>query len=173
MKARTESGPLWRRLLQEAYKEAIKSPDLSTQNGALIVNIDDDDVIKAAACNELPSGVLVTEARLERPLKYKYTEHAERNVIYKAAKAGVKTDKQTMVYPWAACSDCARAIIQAGIATLITHKQAHNRSPERWVEEIQHAFFMFEEAGVEVIFYDGKVFDDPVTLLHSEVRWSP
>ncbi len=155
--------------LRTAYMLAKQGPDPSTQNSALIV--DEKGVILAQAVNRFPDGVEYRTERWERPLKYKIIEHAERNAIFSAASYGIKTKGLIMVSPWAACSDCARAIIQSGIRTLITHKQAHDRSPDFWRQEIEVAFQMFKEAGVEVVFYDGIVGVSGV--LHSGKLWNP
>lgn len=159
-----------RQLLKEAYRVALKSPDPSTQNAALLVT--DNGTILSAAYNCFPNNVLYTPERLERPLKYKIIEHAERNSIYTAARHGISTSGLTMVCPWAACTDCARGIIQAGIKRLITHKQAGDRSPDFWRQEIDIANQMLSEAGVEILSFDGEV-GFTKTVLHSGQRWSP
>lgn len=151
-----------------AYQAATKSPDLSTQNGAVIVARDN---IVLQACNELPKRVKITQERLERPLKYSYTEHAERNVIYEAARLGVSIQGCTMYAAWAACSDCARAIIQSGIAKVVTHKQMMDGTPEHWKESIQAAMEMLKESGVEVEFLD-VVLNGPKVRFNGKV-WTP
>ena len=162
-------GRAWKELLRSAYLKARESYDPSTQNAALLV--DHNGVIKIADINRFPDGVEVTAERLQRPLKYKYIEHAERNVIYSAARLGIKTDGLIMVCPWAACTDCARAIIQSGIKILVTHKEAHDRSPDFWRDEIEIAFQDFKEAHVEVIMWSGKV--GVCNVLHSGKLWNP
>ncbi|MEK7498629.1 MAG: deaminase [Patescibacteria group bacterium] len=159
----------WKHLLRMAYTIARQSHDPSTQNGALL--IDDNGVILGRDYNQFPYGVQETPARWERPLKYKVIEHAERNVIFQLARIGISTDGLTMVCPWAPCSDCARAIIQSGLARLVTHKQAHDRSPEFWRKEIDVAFEMLHEAGVDVVMYDGEV--GVIGVLHSGQLWNP
>ena len=145
----------WRSRMFRAYQIAVNSPDPSTQNGAILINQKGN--IVSEAWNAFPLGVKYTSERWERPLKYKIIEHAERNAIFQAAKYGIKTNDLIMVCCWAACSDCARAIIQAGIKTLVTHKQAADMAPDFWKQEVEIAMTMFSEAGVEVIIYDGKV----------------
>lgn len=154
-------------LLIKSYEAALESKDLSTQNGAILITPSGE--IVASDCNNLPKGVAELPERYQRPDKYKYTEHAERNVIYKAGRLGKATDGLIMVCPWAACSDCGRAIIQAGIKKLITHKQAHDRSPPFWGEEIKIAFTMLKEAGVEIVMYDGPVNGPEIS--HCGERW--
>lgn len=98
----------WKELLKIAYEKAKESEDSSTQNAALLVN--DAGNVLVADINRFPDGVITNkEERWERPLKYKFIEHAERNVCYISAKRGIKTEGLTMVCPWAACSDCERS----------------------------------------------------------------
>ena len=161
----------WRPMLQMAYGAAQRSPDPSTQNGAILVRADDLAVF-AIEYNRPPNGVPMSPERWERPLKYKWVEHAERNALFALARSGAySTQGLTMVCPWAACTDCARAIIQCGIRALVTHRQAHDRSPDFWKSEIDIAFAMFQEAGVEVIMYDGVV--GASSILHSGKLWNP
>jgi len=144
----------WQKLLKITYQEAQKSTWPSTQNGAILV--DDEGKVILSAVNGFPDGIKVTEERKIKPLSSKYGVCAERNLIYRAAKNGIKTEGLTMVCCWAACTDCARAIIQSGIKRLVTHKQALDRSYD-WKENIEFAFIMLREAGVEIIIYDGKI----------------
>lgn len=150
-----------RLLMLEAARAAQKSPDPSTQNGAVLTTrhgpITDIPHPKPyiSHCNTFPEGVRITEERLERPLKYNYIEHAERNVILQAAREGVPTAGATMYVLWAACSDCARAIIQAGIRKIVVSQKMMDGTPAHWKDSIKHAFVMFEEADIEVEYFDG------------------
>jgi len=159
----------WQELLKTAYLEAQKGTNISTQNSALL--IDDKDNVILSATNSFPNGIKESEERQDdKPLRLKYSVHAERNVIYLAAKKGIKTEGLTMICPWATCIDCAQAIIQAGIKKLITHKQALDRSGH-WQEEIEFAFNMLREAGVEIIIFDGKM--NIGKILRSGEYWEP
>lgn len=119
------------------------SDDVHTQNGAVLVTPRGDIVVEA---NRLPPDVVKTADRLQRPLKYSYIEHAERNVIYRAAKMGVPTRNATLYCPWFACAECARAIICAGITEVIgfAHPPAHGS----WQESCDRGDEMLREAGV-------------------------
>jgi len=155
--------------LKEAYKIAQHSPDRSTQNGAILIRDNSDfrlENILAYGINEHPRGVLRSEERLSRPLKYAFTEHAERNAIFYAAKSGVKTDGLIMYCPFFACEDCGRAIIQAGIKEVIGYAGPERWSREKaniqgnaidWNKTINKALEMFDEAGVKYRWVDGKI----------------
>lgn len=159
----------YEQLMRRAYEVAQNSPDPSTQNSALLVNSDGDILMEDI--NRFPDGVQYKPERWERPLKYKIIEHAERNVIYSCAYLGVATKGLIMVSPWAACSDCARAIIQAKLTKLVTHKQACDRSPKFWRDEIDIAFTMLNEAGVEIQLLDCTFGD--IEIRHSGEIWKP
>ena len=66
---------------------AVKSKDPTTKIGALIVGPDRE--IRSTGYNSFPRGLddNVRE-RMERPEKYYWIEHAERNAIYNAARCG-------------------------------------------------------------------------------------
>lgn len=158
----------WRKLLKITYSEAKKSTNPATQNGAIL--IDDKGNIVLSAKNSFPDGIAETKERQIKPLRHKFSIHAERNVLYQAARLGIKTKGLTMVCPWAACSDCAQAIIQTGIKRLVIHKQALDRS-SHWQEDIKLAFTMFREAGVKIIVFDGKI--GVGRILRSGEFWDP
>lgn len=131
--------------LIEAYRVATRSPDPSTQNGAILLR---DDKILCSSSNSFPVGVENKPERLERPDKYAFVEHAERGVIYVAARRGIETKGTTMIVPWFACSDCARAIICAGVSHVVGHQNMMDATPDHWKESIAVAFQMLDESGV-------------------------
>jgi dCMP deaminase len=160
------------KLLRWAYQIAATSSDPSTQNGAFLCWPNGNMVQATAQPNRFPLGVSEWTERWVRPEKYAWVEHAERNAIYAAAKHGISTWGMTMVCAWAACPDCARAIIEAGIERLITHKQAQLADAQtHWSPKINTAFVMLEEAGVEVVFYDGCI--GGPDILRNGQRWRP
>jgi dCMP deaminase len=158
-------------LLQYAYNCAAgNSDDPVTRNGAVLWHPFSRE-IKAAGANRLPRGIESRPERLERPLKYKYMVHAERDVIFRAAACGRRTAGLELYCPWAACAECAQAIIQAGIRKVFSHQQAHDLTPERWRAEIVLADEMLAEAGVAHVYYDG--FIGGVTALMDGQTWTP
>ncbi len=145
-------------LLMRAYVLAREmSHDPSTQNGALLV--DSTGKIVASGANTFPAGVAMSDERWTRPLKYEFVEHAERNAIYDAARMGVRTKGLLMYCAWAACPDCARAIIQAGISVLVTHRPQSGDNGT-WGDGIARADAMMREAGVILRFIDKKLTRD-------------
>ena len=102
----------------------------------------------ASAVNGLPTGVADLPERRERPAKYLWTEHAERNAIYAAARRGRSTAGATMHLSWHPCADCARAIVQSGIARLVGVDPAWD--DPYWGEGFAVARDILREGGVDV-----------------------
>jgi dCMP deaminase len=134
------------RYMQAAIDAGRNSVDRSRKVGAVIVG--PEGSIRAAACNSFPRGVRDIEPRHERPAKYLWTEHAERNAIYQAAKLGIPIDGCTIYVPWFPCMDCARAIVQSGIRRLVAIPP--DVADPTWGEHFLAAIELFGEAGVKV-----------------------
>ena len=155
--------------MKMCYGQALSSPDPSTQNAAVLCHPDGRYIWATRSRNEFPSGVVSTAARWERPMKYSLVEHAERNSIYTAARLGIATDGLTMVCPWAACADCARGIIQAGIRRLVTHSPEDVPRSDHWDISIDTAMTMLDEAGVTVEYIFGPIGGLPPILRNGEL----
>jgi dCMP deaminase len=152
---------------------ASKSKDISTKVGCVIMGADME--IRSTGYNGFPRGAKDTEpctclsvddgfkipqlslereaavirSRYERPLKYKWTEHAERNAIYNAARVGIPLKGCTIyINSLPPCSDCARAIIQSGISAVVFME---GDVPERWLDDCNMACEMLWECGVTVM----------------------
>ena len=155
-------------LLYLAYVEASQSPDPSSQNGALVVGRKG----VAKAHNKPSTGIDVNNLPVEfAENKYVYMEHAERGAIYAAAVSGVSTAGATMVCPWAACYDCARGIVAAGITTLVRHAEASKLTTERWTDSVKQGDVLMAAAGIEIIDYSGKIGAPPVRF--DKKIWNP
>jgi dCMP deaminase len=131
----------------------LKSKDQSTQIGAVIVGKDKE--IRSTGYNSFPRGLDDNKPeRQERPIKYFYFEHAERNAIYNAARMGTPLDGTTIyLTSGLPCADCARAIINSGIKKVYCKSTCTTKNKEKWVESQEIAKKMLEECGVEIIFY--------------------
>jgi dCMP deaminase len=142
------------------YEVASRSPDESSHSGCFIANKDNTPV--SFGYNGLPRGVELTSERQERPLKYQYFEHAERNAIYNAGREGKSCLGTKLYVNWLPCSDCARGIIQAGVAEVIVHKQGQeaflmSRNDTVWTADHNIVTEMFGEASVRFRWYDGPI----------------
>lgn len=133
------------RMMDVAKLVASWSKDRSIGVGCVIVS--PDHAILSTGFNGFPRGVNDdVEERHQRPAKYKFTEHAERNAIYNAARHGIKLEGTTIYLPWYPCADCARAIVQSGIKTMIA--AAPNLDDPRWGEDFKVSVTVLAEGGV-------------------------
>jgi dCMP deaminase len=144
-------------LMKMAYELAKDSKDPSTQNGAILVAEGGTEPL-AIGINEFPLNVEDKPERWDRPLKYEYIEHAEKNVIFDAAWRGVATEGLIMYCCWAACTSCARAIIQTGVKKLVRHQIPGLPNHNHWSENIEIALQMLREAHVDVFTMTEKLY---------------
>lgn len=138
--------------LNIAEQVKLKSKDQSTQIGAVIVGRNKE--IVSTGYNSFPRGIDDSVlARQERPEKYFWFEHAERNAIYNAALIGASTEGCTMYLSCEIpCADCTRGIINSGIKEIVC-KQERVTHQDKWLESSQRSLTMLNEAGVEVRYY--------------------
>ena len=143
------------RFMELAFLISTWSKDTSTKTGAVVVGPDRE--IRATGYNGCVRGVDddIPE-RMERPTKYDFFEHAERNAIYNACLTGTSLKGCIMYATHAPCTDCARAIIQAGIKTVVTNKIIidENTPKGTWRDKLEYSAQMFKEAGIEYIELD-------------------
>jgi dCMP deaminase len=89
--------------------------------------------------------------RLERPTKYLWMEHAERNAIYNAARCGTPLEGCTLYVEIMPCMDCGRALVQAGIReVVISSERMKEYSSEYYNEHFRMVEVLFEEAGIKI-----------------------
>lgn len=141
------------RFMELALHVASWSKDQSTKVGCVVVSPSQE--VLALGYNGFPRGL--DDDRIERhvaPAKYAWTEHAERNAVFSAARVGVSLRGATMYLPWFPCPDCARAIVQSGVKTLVAVEPDH--SDPRWGEGFPVADGILRECGVEIRWYQTK-----------------
>ena len=127
-----------------------KSKDRSTKVGAVIV--DCENSIVSTGYNGFPRGVFDHyDERHERPEKYLWTEHAERNAIYNAARRVLKGTTMYLQYGPCPCADCARAIIQSGITEIVIPLDCPFPGVSLdWKSSMAIAYKMLREGGVTI-----------------------
>lgn len=141
--------------IQMAKLCASKSKDRSTKTGAVVVGPDKE--IRSTGYNGFPRFVNdKIESRYERPQKYSFTEHAERNCIYNAARIGVSLKDCTLYFNYTPhiCSDCARAIIQSGIVMIIGSSELFPGKGEQWGNSVKIAYEMFREVQIQTFTWE-------------------
>ena len=129
-----------------------KSKDPSSKIGAVIVG--PEKQIISTGYNGFPRNIDETDPlRWKRPLKYSYVEHAERNAVYNAARHGISLRGCMMYFvgfgpPTVPCTECAKAVIQAGITRVVGF--ATKGVSDEWVADLAFAKNLLLEAGIEV-----------------------
>lgn len=144
---------MWHEEMVFVAERSRLSYDPSSKNAACLA-LDGSLLSVTLAVNSIPTRVHNRPDRWDRPQKYKYVEHAERGCIYHAAALGIPTKGCTMVALWAACSDCARAIICAEIKELVTMRPSEEGAHPGWDDDIKIAMEMLSEAKVNVVYLD-------------------
>ena len=145
-----EASPQDVLFLAELAKLLDLSDDPVTHFSAIIVK---DGVILATGTNRLPLGVQALPARLTRPEKYFWIEHAERHAILAAAKSGQALAGTTMYAQCMPCIECCRAAAVAGITTIVADYGmtiGYTQSGTHWVEGFKRSAQLLEEAGVKL-----------------------
>ena len=143
-----------------AHTVKLKSKDKNTQIGAVIVGSNNE--IRSTGYNSFPRGIEdFHDERQERPEKYYWMEHAERNAIINAARIGVSTNNCTIYLTCdIPCVDCTRAIINAGIKVIFCER-GEGAKGDHWDGHRERSIQMLKEAHRTVWYYgDSKPFID-------------
>ena len=137
------------------YLASTRSKDEHTKVGAVIV--DDLNIIMSVGYNSFVRGIndCVSE-RQERPEKYFWFEHAERNAIYNAGRELRECRMYTNGVP---CMDCARGIVQVGIKEVIVDSTWNEDNKAKWEDHAVRTLQMFEESGVSIRYWYGNLVD--------------
>lgn len=125
------------------------SKDPSTKCGCVLVK---DRRILSTGYNGLPANLSDSLDRYQdREFKLATIIHAEKNAIFNAAKNGSTTEGSTAYVTWPPCSQCASALIQAGVVKIVCPNP--NTAPERWRANFLIANELLFEAGVTVLYF--------------------
>ncbi len=127
----------------------MRSKDPNTQVGACIVS--DDNKILSMGYNGFPRGCSDDEFPWEREgdmlaTKYPFVTHSELNAILNYRGGSLEGTKlYVSLFP---CNECAKAIIQAGIRTVVYKSDKYNGTPGNIASKR-----MFDAAGVRYVKY--------------------
>lgn len=136
--------------LRHAYRIAAESPDPSNQNGAVLVGPRGN--VLNESCNRFPRGFVPRAEHLERPRKYNFIIHAEMGAVL-----GQDCTDCTLVCPWAACTMCARCIVESGVRRVVVHSPRMLTTPERWQQEVEDGLDVIRQAGVLLVEYSRRL----------------
>lgn len=132
------------RFMEMAQLVSSWSKDTTTKVGAVAVGTSRQ--VLTTGYNGLPRGVQDLPERMERPAKYLWTSHAEANLVAHAARAVL--EGSTVYVTHLCCSACARLLINAGVAKVVSGDGTTSMAQE----EFEVAMTMFTEAGVVLEF---------------------
>lgn len=136
------------RLLEQAIAAAATSPNEVRKVGAVLVTADRSAEI--AGCNSFPPGVRNLPERVAGDHRFIWLEHAERSVIFDAARRGLATEGGALVSTYFPCTDCARAIVQTGVKTVATPRPEFDDPV--WGESFRTSATILAEGAVKVVF---------------------
>jgi dCMP deaminase len=138
-----------RRFLRIAEEVRTWSRDPGTKVGCVLVS---DKRILSVGFNGFPRNLSDSlELYEDRDYKLAVTVHAEANAIMNAAKNGAKTQSCTAYVTFPPCSQCAAAVIQAGVETVVCPDPA--QAPERWRASFKLGNEMLYNSGVKLLYY--------------------
>ena len=137
------------RFLRIAHEVSSWSRDPGTTVGCVLVK---DRRILSTGYNGFPVGLSDSlDLYQDREYKLAVTVHAEANAIINAAKNGAITKNCDAYVTFPPCSQCAAALIQAGVGKVVCPDPAN--APDRWKAIFMLANKMLNDAGVNVLFY--------------------
>jgi dCMP deaminase len=128
-----------------ALRASSLSPNRVRRVGAILVARDGTEI---AACNTFPAGVRDLEERHQGDGRFVWMEHAERHAIFEAARRGVATAGAHLTTTFFPCIDCARAIVDAGVARL--DAPAPDFDDPVWGGSFERSQTILREGGVEI-----------------------
>ena len=149
----TENWWIDRMYLQDSFAVARHSTDTNTQVGSVLVIRGGGVVLTGWNCvsEKLSSKAYATA----QESKNFCTEHAERNVIYKALENKLPTDGLWLYVTWSPCAECSRAIIKFGITRVVTFRNLLESTPTRWKDSIRYGIQMMKDSDVQVVGWRG------------------
>ena len=135
--------------MEAALRAASRSPNRVRQVGAVLVAANGEEI---AACNTFPAGVRDIDERHAGDGRFVWMEHAERHAIFEAARRGIATAGAHITSTFFPCIDCARAIVDAGIACLDTPAPAFDDPV--WGAAFERSQVILQEGGVAIRLVD-------------------
>ena len=139
-----------------AHLAGMRSKDPNTQVGACIVS--DDNKILSMGYNGFPSGCSDDEFPWEREgdvldTKYAFVTHSELNAILNYRGGTLEGSKlYVSLFP---CNECAKAIIQAGIKTIVYDSDKYADTPttlasKKMLKAAVVEFYQYKKTGRKI-----------------------
>ena len=131
------------------HTTARMSKDENTKVGSLIIDTD-RKVVVSSSWNDLPRGLIHTQERNSRPLKYLYTLHAEQGCLINALRLNVNVNGMTMLTTLGCCPSCSCSVVNSGLSEVVTPELDYNHVSCGDVYE--HSVNIMKEGGVNWVF---------------------
>lgn len=135
-------------MLEHAIDAAARCPNQFRKVGAVLVTA--DGRTRFTSCDTLPPGVKSLPGRVVGDSRFIWLAHAERAAFFEAPRRGLATDGGTLVSTYYPCTDCARAIIQAGLKSVATPRPEFDDPV--WGESFRTSATILAEGAVDVIY---------------------
>ncbi len=137
------------RFLRIAEEVRSWSKDPGTTVGCVLVK---DRRILATGYNGFPATLSDSlDLYADREYKLSVVVHAEKNALFNAAKNGANTESCIAYVTFPPCSQCAAALIQAGVKVVVCPDPTS--CPERWRTNFRIASDIMVESGVRILYY--------------------
>ncbi len=144
-------GPPLGAKMAAAARASLESPNRVRRVGAVLTARDGTEI---SACNTFPAGVRDIDERHAGDGRFVWMEHAERHAIFEAARRGVATAGAHITTTFFPCIDCARAIVDAGVACVDTPAPAFDDVV--WGASFERSQVILREGNVVVRIVDAE-----------------
>jgi dCMP deaminase len=114
---------------------AEKSPDPTRKVAALIVK---NDEIISTGFNDWADIKDKNPKYLEKPHKYFYLEHAERNAIFSAIINNIDVKDSIMYINWWPCSECVKVMIKFKIKEIVVPPKPTGKTLQASFDAAEH-----------------------------------
>ena len=140
-----------------SHLSGMRSKDPNTQVGACIVS--EDNKILSMGYNGFPKGCSDDDFPWEREgeeleTKYPFVTHSELNAILNYRGGSLEGAKiYVSLFP---CNECAKAIIQAGIKTIVYDSDKYANTPgtrasKRMLDAAGVRYYQYQKTGREIV----------------------
>lgn len=133
------------------------SDDPHTQVGALIWKDGIRSITWNTFCGPVHEMINCNPEKFERPEKYHWFEHAERNGIYECGRNGISLKGAAIYQNGLPCTDCARAIGLSGIVEVVINQDVLDKkewkSPKYTKDVMDRSVDILNEYGVRIRFW--------------------
>lgn len=144
------------RIMSTGYILSEGSKDKRTHIFAIVIGPDNE--VRTTGYNSFPRRLNDDlPGRQEKPEKFYWFEHAERNAMDNATLTGTSLKGCRMYTNGIPCTNCARGIIQSGILEVIVDEEWNKTNSGQDLEEAKRTIQMFRETGVKIRYWKGKL----------------